>query len=376
MHNFTRLGLDIGTNSIGWVLYKIADGAPVRLLDGGVRIFSDGRDAKTKASLAVERRMARGMRKLRDRYLRRRAKLMRQMAESGLMPADAVEAKALEALDPFELRATGLDQRLDLTELGRALFHLNQRRGFKSNRKADAGDNEGGKISNASARLDQGMMAADARTYGEFLHKRRKAAVDPRQTPAARTRLTLRHDGEKEVPGYDFYPDRRHLEGEFDRLWAAQAQYYEALTDDLRDAVRETIFYQRPLKPPKVGRCLFLPEGRLPKAHPLNQRRVLYETVNALRVRVPGGHPRPITREERDAIITALDGKKFARSPASNKLTFAALAKVVRLHKGEEFTLNTAARDGIACDLTRAALAEAKSSSIRSGVRTSMSIWV
>ncbi len=50
----TRLGLDVGTNSIGWCLY---DGDSIR--DIGVRIFSDGRDAKTGASLAVDRRAAR-----------------------------------------------------------------------------------------------------------------------------------------------------------------------------------------------------------------------------------------------------------------------------------------------------------------------------
>lgn len=95
-----RLGLDIGTNSIGWWLYELAEGRPVRVVDGGVRIFSDGRDAKTRASLAVDRRIARGMRRRRDRYLRRRAALTRRMAAAGLMPADPIQAKELQALDP------------------------------------------------------------------------------------------------------------------------------------------------------------------------------------------------------------------------------------------------------------------------------------
>ena len=53
----TRLGLDIGTNSIGWCLY---DGDSIRAI--GSRIFSDGRDPKSGASLAVDRRDARAMR--------------------------------------------------------------------------------------------------------------------------------------------------------------------------------------------------------------------------------------------------------------------------------------------------------------------------
>ena len=175
-----RLGLDLGTNSIGWWLYATKNGEPASVVDGGVRIFSDGRDPKSKGSMAVDRRLARGQRRRRDRFLRRKAALMKRMATVGLMPADPKEAKELELLDPYELRANGLDQPLPLSHFGRALFHLNQRRGFRSNRKTDRGDNESGKIKDATARLDQAMMSTGARTYGEFLHMRRRSATDPK----------------------------------------------------------------------------------------------------------------------------------------------------------------------------------------------------
>lgn len=268
-----RLGLDIGTNSIGWWLYSTKDGTIEDVIDGGVRIFSDGRDPKSKASLAVARRDARAQRRRRDRYLRRKAALMKHMAEVGLMPADPVQAKALEVLDPYELRAKGLDERLPLAHLGRALFHLNQRRGFKSNRKTDRGDNESGKIKDATARLDQEMMAKGARSYGEFLHMRRASAPDAKEVPSVRTRLSVarRGDTEKDEDGYDFYPDRRHLEEEFTKLWAAQAAYYpDKLTEELRDKIALIIFHQRPLKTPEVGQCLFTDEKRIPSAHPLS----------------------------------------------------------------------------------------------------------
>jgi len=354
-----RLGLDIGTNSIGWWLYNVAKDQPSLVLDGGVRIFSDGRVAKTGASLAVDRRNARAMRRRRDRYLQRRAMLMKRLAGAGLMPGDPVQAKALEVLDPFALRATGLDNLLPLTHLGRALFHLDQRRGFKSNRKTDGGDNEGGKIKDNSARLDQAMMAAGARTYGEFLHKRRAAAPDPRHVPAVRTRLTLRQnvDGDKPEPGYDFYPDRHHLEEEFQKLWLAQSRHHVELTEELGALLFETIFYQRPLAPVKVGRCLFNAEPRLPKSHPLTQQRVLYETVNNLRIAAPGQAARPLTLEQRDKIIVWLNGKKPAKSHKSKQsMTLAAIAKELKLPRSETFTLATIARDAIECDLVRTCL--------------------
>jgi len=387
-----RLGLDIGTNSIGWWLYETdgpeTDSRITGVIDGGVRIFSDGRDPQSGASLAVDRRTARAMRRRRDRYLRRRATLMKVLADTGLMPADPAEAKALEVLDPYALRATGLDAALPLPHLGRALFHINQRRGFKSNRKTDRGDNESGKIKDATARLEQEMMASNARTYGEFLHMRRnrlkeKPSTEPktnkdgtrldyRNVPTVRTRLSVaKRDGPdgKEETGYDFYPDRKHLEEEFHKLWTAQARYHSELTDELRDLVFEKIFFQRPLKEPKVGLCLFsghhgVPprEERLPKAHPLSQRRVLYETVNQLRVTADGRETRPLTLEERDQIIHALDNKKPATKPPMSAtkgptLTLKHLAgKVLRLPDGQRFTLETGVRDAIACDPVRASL--------------------
>ena len=354
-----RLGLDIGTNSIGWWLYATENDRIVSVVDGGVRIFSDGRDPKSGASLAVDRRMARSQRRRRDRFLRRKAALMKRMSEVGLMPADPNEAKELELLDPYALRANGLDQALPLTHLGRALFHLNQRRGFKSNRKTDRGDNESGKIKDATARLDQAMMGKGARTYGEFLHMRRVSAPDPKQVPSVRTRLSVarRDHSEKEEAGYDFYPDRRHLSEEFIKLWEAQARNNpDLLTDDLRDEIAKIIFHQRPLKMPEVGLCLFTDEKRIPSSHPLNQRRILLETINNLKVAAPSEPARGLTHEERDQIVHALDNKAHTKSLSGMAMKLKALGKVIKLRPDQTFTLETANRDAIACDPVRASL--------------------
>lgn len=355
-----RLGLDIGTTSIGWWLYEtVGEGRSARItgvIDGGVRIFSDGRDPNSKASLAVDRRAARAARRRRDRYLRRRATLMKLMSNSGLMPSDPTEAKKLELLDPYALRATGLDVALPLTHFGRALFHLNQRRGFKSNRKTNHGDNESGKIKDATKRLDWAMDEANARTYGEFLHNRRQTALDPRKTPSVRTRLSVAQRGgpdAKEESGYDFYPDRRHLEEEFHELWEAQSRVHLELNEKLKNVVFEKIFYQRPLKEPEVGLCLFTAEKRIAKAHPLTQRRVLYETVNQLRVTADGRMARKLTLEERDQVIHSLDNKKPTKSFSSMKMALKLLGKVLMLRDGERFTLETGVRDAIACDPVR-----------------------
>lgn len=342
----TRLGLDVGTNSIGWCLY---DGDSIRAI--GSRIFSDGRDPKSGASLAVDRRDARAMRRRRDRYVRRRSALLDALIDTGLMPSDAQDAKALAGWDPYVLRADALEVPLSPHHLGRALFHLNQRRGFKSNRKAErksGDDKEGGKIDGGAKALDAAMQEAGARTYGEFLFKRACATTDQNAIPAKRVRMRAEGDG------YDFYPERRHLEAEFDAVWAAQAAHHsDLLTDNVRDRLRRIIFFQRPLKDSTVGGCTFFnKETRLAKAHPLFQERRLFEEVNQLEITSAGALSRKLTLEQRDKIILKLKSAKTA--------SFSALAKLIKLADGEGFNKASENRTGLIGDEIAASFSDKK----------------
>ena len=142
-----RFAFDFGTNSIGWAVYQLgfpSNAVPssprvCKLIDCGVRVFADGRNPKDGASLAEMRRVPRSARRRRDRFLQRRTYLMSLLVEHGLMPKLPKERQELSMLDPYALRANGLDTELTPFELGRVLVHLNQRRGFKSNRKTDRG---------------------------------------------------------------------------------------------------------------------------------------------------------------------------------------------------------------------------------------------
>ena len=331
-----RLGLDIGTNSIGWCLTE-DDG---RIVDIGVRIFSDGRDPQSGASLAVDRRDARAARRRRDRFVGRRSAFLDALVAHGLMPADADEAKLLAARDPYDLRARALVDRLEPHEIGRALFHLNQRRGFQSNRKAERRqkDGEDGKIATGAQALDRAMAEAGADTLGQFLAAQ----------PAKRVRM----NGENQ--GYDFYPLRRHVEYEFTRIWEEQAGHHPALlTDTARAALHRILFYQRPLKTPEVGVCTFVnAERRLPKAHPLFQERRLYEEVNHLEITAPGEPNRPLSLDQRDALILELRGRR--------ERSFDALAKRLKLQPGESFNKASETRTTLRGNEVHAAMADRK----------------
>ena len=131
-----RLGLDLGTNSIGWSVFSLdKDNEVLELVDLGVRIFSDGRDSKTNEPLAVSRRIARGQRKSIYRRKLRRKQTFRLLQKQGLFPKDKNDCMKLKDLNPYELRIKALDEKLTPFELGRVLFNLSVRRGFKSNRK-------------------------------------------------------------------------------------------------------------------------------------------------------------------------------------------------------------------------------------------------
>ena len=93
MKNY-RLGIDLGATSLGWSLFELDNNnEPVKLEKVGVRIFPDGRDAKTKEPLNVTRRTARGIRKNHDRYLQRRNDLMKYLIETNNITCIAIELR-------------------------------------------------------------------------------------------------------------------------------------------------------------------------------------------------------------------------------------------------------------------------------------------
>lgn len=360
---------DLGSNSLGWcVLGLDAKGVPDRIVDGGVRIFSDGREPKSGNSLAEGRRTARGMARRRDRYKRRRNAVLRTLTEYGLMPAEPRARQALLAetndrspketveralADVYNLRARALSEKLPLHHVGRALFHLNQRRGFKSNRKADRKSNEKGAIEIGAIRLQQKMTEAGARTLGHFLAMRRAAGEWVRVRSGALGDTGV-DDGRNAKTTYDFYPVRKLLEAEFAAIWQAQQPHYpDVLTQERRDHLFRVMFHQRPLKAPVVGKCSFNPaETRLARAHPLFQQFRLYKEVNELEVVLPDQSHRKLTLDERNALVLKLRGHR--------KATYASLRKVLGLPRTVRFNKETDNRTDMMGDEVHSALADKK----------------
>ncbi|MGP1346377.1 MAG: type II CRISPR RNA-guided endonuclease Cas9 [Phycisphaerales bacterium] len=321
-HKAYAMGLDIGVASIGWALLDLDDrGRPTSVRKAGVHLFDAGidpgkSDPETalllgrEQSKATPRRNARAMRRQTWRRARRKRKLLHALMAAGLLPEAAVRTPEqvdayLKQLDrdlaarhpadshtkaqtlPYRLRAVAAVRPVERDELGRALYHLAQRRGFLSNRKSpERSDEDKSAMKQSIGELANAVAAHDPPTLGAYL-----ASLDP-DDERIRCRWTRR----------DMY---HH---EFERIWSVQAPAL-GLTEPQREAIHDAIFFQRPLKDQShlVGRCsLVEDQKRCPIGERVAQRFRVFQQVNHLRVVFDDATERPLTKEERDAIAARL----------------------------------------------------------------------
>jgi len=287
------LGLDIGSNSIGWAL--LDTGKAPTIIDLGVRVFPEGVDRDTKGaelSKNANRREARGARRNRWRRAYRKDKLVRMLQREGLLPTKADALEELMETNPYALRAKGIDERLELYEFGRVLFHINQRRGFKSNRKTGK-EKDDGVVKKAASTLQEHIDKAGCRTLGEYFAK-----INPHED-------RIRHH----------YTFRSMYEHEFDLLWKKQSEYYQdVLMEQLREKIKDkTIFYQRPLKPTDelIGECSLEPgQKRCPRADWYARRFRILQDVNNLKIYNPEGSEQELGDAQRQIVLKEMLTKK------------------------------------------------------------------
>jgi len=331
------LGIDLGPNSLGWALVEIKDGDPHQVVASGVRAFEAGLgkleiDGKG-VSRNVARREARLARRGVDRRGRRLTKIAILLQRAGLLPAGDMadpptRHKILEDLDrqlfvklgepvgdPYKLRARALDEKLSELELGRALYHLTQRRGFLSNRKsAPKKDEKKGKVKPKISELEKEIEASGSRTLGEYFSR-----VD-RLNERVRTK----------------YTSRAMYKAEFELIWESQRRFHaDILADDFRKKLYRAIFHQRPLKSQArfIGRCELEPKHRrAPMALLCAQRFRYLQSINNLRViEAPGCAARELAPAERSALIEKLEYEE--------KLDFKKVRKLLKLPDTSQFNL-------------------------------------
>ena len=271
------LGLDIGTNSIGWGL---VDEKNQSIEKCGVYIFPEGvkKEEDNEQSKAAERTKYRSARRLKFRRKLRKYKTLQVLINNQMCPL------SLEELDlwryqkiyptsvdfinwyrtdeernwePYFLRKKCVEQKADKYEIGRALYHLAQRRGFLSNRK-DATSGEDGKVKVSIGLLSKEL---DDRTLGQYFYELKQSGE----------RVRGRYTSRKE-----------HYEVEFFKICEVQQ-----IDDDLKAQLHNAIFYQRKLKSQKflVGKCTFeTNKPRCPISHFEFEEFRMLSFVNSIKV--------------------------------------------------------------------------------------------
>ena len=344
-----RLALDLGSSSLGWAILRLTKNEqtgkdePSAVIKAGVRIFPDGRNPKDGSSLAVTRRDARAMRRRRDRLLKRKTRMMDALIRLGFFPQDVEERAALANLNPYALRAKGLDEALSGAEFARALFHINQRRGFLSNRKTDKGDNDSGALKRAIKELRMKFEAEDCRTLGEWLARRHQNG------DSVRARL---HGKTQKDKRYDYYADRAMIAHEFDVLWDKQVAFNSSLfTEAAGKELKDILLYQRPLRPVLPGRCTLIPEEpRAPLALPSTQRFRIYQELNHMRILTPDLQEQALSVEQRDQLAILLE--------MGGDLAFGKMLTALKLPGTTSFNLEDIKRDRLKGNASSAALSK------------------
>lgn len=224
------LGLDLGTNSIGWALVNEAEieNEKSSIVKIGVRVnpltvdeltnFEKGKSITTNADRTLKRNMRRNL----QRYKLRKENLIKILKQNGWINDQTIlsENGNKSTFETYRLRARAVTEEISLEEFARILLMINRKRGYKSSRKAKSTD---------EGQLIDGMEVAK-QLYNENI------------TPGQLCYQLLK-EGKKYLP--DFY--RSDWQVEFERVFNKQLSFHpeflsEALKEELRNKKRDAVW--------------------------------------------------------------------------------------------------------------------------------------
>lgn len=303
------LGIDTGTNSLGWAVVDKQEDGKYSLVRKGSLIFQEGVKVEKgiESSKAADRTAHRALRKQYFRRRLRKIKVLKVLIEFGWCPYLSPEAlhqwhvKKEYPMDeafiswqrtndnfdenPYYYRHRCLHEQLDLNEradryvLGRAMYHLAQRRGFLSNRLEQGDDDETGKVKEGISSLSKSMAEAGCEYLGDFFYKLYK---EKGNTERIRTRYTDREE---------------HYKKEFYAICKRQN-----LSEEQMSKLEKALYFQRPLKSQRqgVGKCTFEPKkARVADSHPAFELFRMLSFVNNIKIKGPHDvELRPLSQEE------------------------------------------------------------------------------
>ncbi len=243
------LGLDVGTNSLGWSLIKEFEDGSVEIIKTGVHIFPIGTivdDVSNKEKTRNEQRRGyRGASRMRYRFKLRREKLKLILEKLNMLPDYSFFHKAKgsgQSYELYKLRADAVNpnKKIPLKEIGRIFMLLNKYRGFKSNAiKLQQDDAEAGEVKAGYESLQNLIDKSGATTIGEYFFKMHELGqkwyeenkwhnpnepIDERAFNENNEFVLFNSNGIRRHHGR--YTLRDMYLSEFDKIWDNQKKYY------------------------------------------------------------------------------------------------------------------------------------------------------
>lgn len=314
------LAFDLGSSSIGYSL-RDTDNNGENIIDQlvlyGSIIFSPGM-ADNGVSNAAERTSHRSSRHL---YRVRRYRIWETLAtliEFGCCPlskedldkwrtydknkrptrqypVDAVEFEKWIRMNPYELREKLATDQLDFTKeenrfmLGRALYHIAQRRGFRSSKgetlkeqEKDINENPAEEI-----RIDSDLLKKSE----EKKSKKLVAYMEEHSLPTVGKAFANLINYKKRVRASEYQAVRSQYRDEIEYIFNfqkgldANGEFFRRIYSTGNDG---TIFYQNPIRSQKgqVGKCTLEPaKPRCPISHPEYEKYRAFSFINNIKYR-------------------------------------------------------------------------------------------
>lgn len=253
-----RLGLDVGTASVGAAVVELNDASePVNLAWHLVRIFDEPLE-KGQGGL-VSKKAGRRKARMQRRQIDRRTSRLRRIAHlSGLLGLKREEVHPDAGNHLPRLRAEAATQRVELADLLRIMLRMSKRRGYKGEFKAK----KKGEVAEGSSELEHVMKAlAQERdisfkdesdtgiTVGQYLLHRLENGLPTRlKVKEASEEPKSKKIGAETNAPKNLYALRKMVEKEFDTIWQTQSGFHEILNGTheekpIREHFREALFY-------------------------------------------------------------------------------------------------------------------------------------
>jgi len=312
-----RLGLDLGTASIGAVAMEFNDsGSPLTPIWHAVHIFPEPLE-NGKAGLVPKKAARRAARQQR-RQIERRSRRLRRIAHlAPLIGVDPTQRATAQSQQLTKLRAKAAHERVSLSELLQVLMKVAKRRGYSGGFRHSSEDEKSGEVEGgakslmAEIQVMAGEQGIDSPTLGDYLSYRQYVLGKPVKLKA-------------ESDDGNLYALRSMVEAEFHQIWSEQEKHHEILKStrqghSLRQVFFEAIFFQRPLKSPApmVGNCNLEPNlPRGPRAQPSYQTFRIEKTIGDLRWGM-GRRSMALSLEQKDVIRKVLNNPEKLKTDAT-----------------------------------------------------------